>query len=51
MSEELYATAKWCALDGTRETLVTLGIIVLQTDLKLNRLDEVALLLAVGLSQ
>ena len=39
------------SLDGTRETLVTLGIIVLQTDLKLNRLDEVALLLAVGLSQ
>lgn len=32
-------------LDGTRETLVTLGVIVLQADLKLNGLEEVALLL------
>lgn len=32
-------------LDGARETLVTLGIIVLQTDLELNGLEEVTLLL------
>ena len=32
-------------LDGARETLVTLGVIVLQTDLKLNGLEEVTLLL------
>lgn len=32
-------------LDGARETLITLGVIVLQTDLKLNGLEEVTLLL------
>ena len=32
-------------LDGTRETLVTLGVVVLQTDLKLDGLEEVTLLL------
>lgn len=32
-------------LDGARETLVTLGVIVLQTDLELNGLEEVTLLL------
>ena len=32
-------------LDGTRETLVTLDIVVLQTDLQLNGLEEVPLLL------
>lgn len=32
-------------LDGARETLVTLGVIVLQTDLKLDGLEEVSLLL------
>lgn len=32
-------------LDGTRETLVTLGVVVLQTDLKLDGLEEVPLLL------
>ena len=31
--------------DGARETLVTLGIIVLQADLKLDGLEEVPLLL------
>ena len=31
-------------LDGTRETLVTLDIVVLQTNLKLDRLEEVSLL-------
>ena len=30
--------------DGSRETLVTLGIVVLQADLKLDGLEEVALL-------
>ena len=32
-------------LDGTRETLVTLGVIILQTNLQLNGLKEVTLLL------
>ena len=32
-------------LDGARETLVTLGVIVLQTNLQLNGLEEVTLLL------
>lgn len=32
-------------LDGTGETLVTLGVVVLQTDLKLDGLVEVTLLL------
>jgi len=33
-------------LDGARETLVTLGVIVFQTNLKFNGLDKVAFLLA-----
>jgi len=32
-------------LDGAGETLVTLGVVVLQTDLKLDGLEEVPLLL------
>jgi len=32
-------------LDGAGETLVTLGVIILQADLKLDRLEEVSLLL------
>lgn len=32
-------------LDGTRETLVTLGVVVLEADLELDGLEEVALLL------
>jgi hypothetical protein len=32
-------------LDGARETLVTLGVVVLQTDLKFDGLEEVSLLL------
>ena len=39
------------ALDGTRETLVALGVVVLETNLELDGLDEVALLLAVGLGE
>ena len=31
-------------LDGSAETLVTLGVVVLQADLELDRLQEVALL-------
>ena len=31
-------------LDSAAETLVTLGVVVLQADLKLDRLEEVALL-------
>ena len=39
------------ALDGTRETLVTLGIVVLETNLELDGLNKVAPLLAVGLGE
>jgi hypothetical protein len=39
------------ALDGSRETLVPLGIVVLQADLELDGLNELALLLAIGLSK
>ena len=35
-------------LDGARETLVTLGVIVLEADLELDGLEEVALLLVKG---
>ena len=38
-------------LDGARETLVTLRVVVLETNLELDGLDEVALLLAVGLGE
>jgi hypothetical protein len=38
-------------LDGARETLVTLRIIVLQTDLELHRLNEVAVLFAAGIGK
>lgn len=38
-------------LDGARETLVTLGVIVLQADLELDGLEEVALLGLVGVLQ
>ena len=37
--------------NGSRETLVTLGVVVLETNLELDGLDEVALLLAVGLGE
>ena len=39
------------ALDGARETLVTLGVVVLETDLEFDRLDEVAALLALRFGQ
>lgn len=35
-------------LDGTRETLVTLRVVVLEADLELDGLEEVALLLLIG---
>lgn len=35
-------------LDGSRETLVTLGIIVLEADLEFDGLEEVSLLLVQG---
>lgn len=38
-------------LDSTRETLVALGVVVLEADLELDRLDKVALLLAIGLGE
>ena len=36
---------KGASLDGSRETLVSLGVVVLESDLELNGLDEVPLLL------
>jgi hypothetical protein len=38
-------------LDGARETLVALRVIVLETDLELNCLDEVAALFAGRISE
>lgn len=38
-------------LDGARETLITLGVIVLQADLELDGLEEVTLLGLVGVLQ
>jgi len=38
-------------LDGSRETLISLGVVVLETNLELNGLDEVALLLAIGIGK
>lgn len=38
-------------LDGAAETLVLLGIVVLESNLELHRLEEVALLLGRGLQQ
>lgn len=38
-------------LDGSRETLVALGVVVLETNLELNGLDKVAFLLASGICQ
>lgn len=39
------------ALDGSGETLVPLGVVVLQADLELDGLNELALLLAIGLGK
>jgi hypothetical protein len=39
------------ALDGSTETLIPLWVVVLESNLELNGLDKVALLLAVGLGQ
>lgn len=39
------------ALDGTRETLVPLRVVVLETDLKLDGLNEVTPLFTLGFSQ
>ena len=38
-------------LDGAGETLVALGVVVLEADLELHRLEEVALLGLVGVLQ
>jgi hypothetical protein len=43
---DAHAGARNCGqLDGARETLVTLRVIVLQADLKFDSLEEVSLLL------
>ena len=39
------------SLDGSRETLVALRVVVFEADLEFDGLDEVALLLAVGLGE
>jgi len=38
-------------LDGARETLISLGIVVLETNLEFDSLDEVTSLLAVGIGE
>ena len=48
MREQLTGTGDGGELDGSRETLVTLGVVVLEADLELDGLEEVALLLLVG---
>ena len=40
----------WYVLDGARETLVSLGVVVFETDLELNGLDKLPLLF-LGLGQ
>ena len=42
-------TGKMIILDGARETLVLLGIIVLQDDLEFNSLQKLPLLVLAGL--
>jgi hypothetical protein len=44
----LTRTGKGRELDGSRETLVTLGVVVLEADLEFDRLEEVPLLGLVG---
>ena len=39
------------SLDGTRETLITLRVVVFEANLELNGLHEVSLLLAVGFGE
>ena len=39
------------SLDGTREALITLRVVVFEANLELNRLDEFALLLAVRVGE
>ena len=39
------------ALDGTRETLIPLWVVVLETNLELDSLDKVTSLLAVGIGE
>ena len=38
-------------LDGAREPLITLGIVVLESNLELNGLNEVALLITIGFTE
>ncbi len=40
----------WYVLDGARETLISLGVVVFETDLELNGLDKLPLLF-LGLGQ
>lgn len=39
------------ALDGSRETFVTLGVVVLQTNLQFDSLHKVAFFLAIGIDE
>jgi hypothetical protein len=45
---QLTRTGNGGELDGSRETLVTLGVVVLEADLELDGLEEVPLLGLVG---
>ena len=51
---EVRTSASWkgtSLLDCSRETLVALRVVVLQTDLKLDRLHEISFLLAIGVGE
>jgi len=48
MRVKLTGTGNGGELDGSRETLVTLGVVVLEADLELDGLEEVPLLGLVG---
>jgi len=51
MSTKMKTTKRPYALDGSTETFIPLWIVVLEANLELDSLDEVALLFAVGLGQ
>ena len=48
LCHRLTRTGKRGELDGSRETLVTLGVVVLEADLEFDGLEEVPLLGLVG---
>ena len=48
-SIEILGLVSVYTLDGSRETLVSLGVVVLQANLEFNSLDEFTLVFAIGL--